>query len=79
MNYFREKLTWKDFVIAFVFFLVFSIIFFLCTEYLPDNFSYGWIASVVFGIVMLVWIFALYGWAGGFFCLFILLILMLLV
>ncbi len=78
MSYFREKRTWKDFAIGFVFFIIFAAVSFLCTEYFPYNFSYGWIAAVVFGIAMVVWMFAINGFAAGIIGLFILLIIYLL-
>ena len=78
MNNFRQKRTWKDFAITFGFFLVFCAIAFLSTEYLPNNFSYGWIAAVAFIVIMIVWMFVINGFVAGVIGLFILLIIYLL-
>ena len=50
----------KDYVIAIVFFLVSFVIWFFCVEYLPDKYTYGWIAAVPVGIVIAVGLYHLY-------------------
>ena len=74
----RSNLRPKDFAIAIVFFVVFAVVFFLCTEYLPNNFSYGWIAAAVFGVGLVVWMFAINGFVAGIIGLVVVLLLILL-
>ena len=74
----KSKLRPKDYIIAVIFFLVFCAVAFLSTEYMPNNFSYGWIAAAVFFVAMVVWMFAINGFVAGVIGLFILLIIYLL-
>ena len=68
MYRYPEKKSWKGYVFALLAFLVIGAVFFLCEEYLPTHFTYGWIATAILTIILCIGLFAMYGWAGGFFC-----------